>query len=253
MLDNKYIKSIKFYILCNTYFKILRRVNSVRPEIFSDPLDNILVIAPHPDDDVLGCGGLLAKSRGKRIKVIFITDGSHGAGDKYEGDLTERRKKEARESLNYLGISDICFLNIEDGKVSENLVEISKMLKDTLAGWDNIFIPHLLDNHHDHKAATLALYGALDKIKNASHNIWFYEVWTTLIPNVLIDITDVAEDKAAAINKHQSQVNCIDYSGKIMGLNTYRAISAPDNEKTKYCEAYYRCSVNEFKHMVEVF
>ena len=76
---NKYIKNIKSKIICNTYFKILRKVNSVRPKLLESSLDNILVIAPHPDDDVIGCGGVLAANRGKRIKIIFITDGRHGS------------------------------------------------------------------------------------------------------------------------------------------------------------------------------
>ena len=107
-----------------------------------------------------------------------------------------------------------------------------------------------MDNHHDHKATVLAVYTALDKIKNVTASIWFYEVWTPVMPNVLIDITDVAENKRIAINKHQSQVKCLDYSDKILGLNSYRAISMPNEKGIMFCEAYYRCTVDEFKYII---
>lgn len=245
------VKNISFNFLYKIYFGILRRINSGRPELIAGDLDRILIIAPHPDDDVIGCGGIIAKNRGKKIKVIFMTDGRYG-GDIYsEKELIEVRKREALEALSILGVSDVEFLGFEDGSLGEHIFEASQKLKN-ISQWDNIFIPNMLDNHEDHKATMLALSKALSKEKNINSNIWLYEIWTPFYPNVLIDITKEAEIKKEAINKHLSQIKCYDYSEKSLGLNSYRAISIPADYGVRFCEAFYKCSYKELINILKI-
>ncbi len=248
---NNWLKNIRAVLLYKIYFRILRRINAGRPELISGALDSILVIAPHPDDDVIGCGGILSKNRGKKIKVIFLTDGRYG-GTSYKGDeLVGIRKKEAINALWDLGISNVEFLSFEDGTLGDNIAMASAMLKDIYL-WDNIFLPNILDNHQDHKAAALAVYGALSKVKNVKSKLWLYEIWTPVSPNVLVDITKEAQAKMAAINRHASQVKCYDYSEKILGLNAYRAISVPAEQNVRFCEGFCRCGYNDFKQMLNL-
>ncbi|MGE5627280.1 MAG: PIG-L deacetylase family protein [Solirubrobacterales bacterium] len=240
------INNIKFILFNKLYFQLIRRISTKRPELISGDLNNILIIAPHEDDDVIGCGGLLAKNRGKIIKVVFITDGRYGSDAISAEELVGVRKSEAIHALNYLGINDIDFLGVEDRSADKNIELISDKLGN-LEQYENIFIPNILDAHVDHKATAFAVYCALKKYRNANSAIWMYEIWSPLNPNVIIDISNFVEIKKKAINMHESQKQCYDYAEKIIGLNSYRAISVPAKDNVQYCEAYYRCSFNEFR------
>ena len=72
--------------------------------------ERVLVIAPHPDDEVLGCGGVLAlhAMRGDRVRVVVLTDGAAG------GDA-EAREAETRAAATVLGLEQVEFLGLEDG------------------------------------------------------------------------------------------------------------------------------------------
>lgn len=247
----KVIDNIKCTILNKLYFKLIKRISTGRPELILGELDNILIIAPHQDDDVIGCGGMLAKNRDKKIKVVFVTDGRYGSDTIDEAELVGIRKNEAKQALNYLGINDVDFLGIEDCSSDKNIELISERLEN-MGEWDNIFIPNILDAHPDHKAAAFAVYCALNKNKNVNPTIWMYEVWSPLMPNVIIDISKFVENKKMAISIHESQIQCFDYAEKVIGLNSYRAISVPAKEKVLYCEAYYRCSLKEFKGFMKL-
>jgi N-acetyl-1-D-myo-inositol-2-amino-2-deoxy-alpha-D-glucopyranoside deacetylase len=138
------------------------------------PLQRVLIIAPHPDDDVIANAGLMQKTRaaGGQIRVLFVTDGENngwaqrfmerriflGAGDRRRwGDL---RRHEAEESLIRLGIpqSSAVFLGFPDQKIAAQLISGETALQTRLAQEMDRFRPTLVvapsrfDLHPDHVA-----------------------------------------------------------------------------------------------------
>ena len=90
-----------------------------------EPLDlrgeRLLVLAPHPDDEVIGCGGLVALHlrEGRRVRVVVATDGGE-AGEPAE------RQRESRAALASLGNAEIEFLNLPDRHLAESEYLVGK-------------------------------------------------------------------------------------------------------------------------------
>ena len=83
------------------------------------PEDKILVLSPHPDDESIGVGGLLALYS-KQISVIVMTDGRYG-NDRYDAfEMKKIREQEFVNAMEVVGISDYKFIKIEDGLLIEN-------------------------------------------------------------------------------------------------------------------------------------
>jgi len=74
-------------------------------------------------------------------------------------------------------------------------------------------------------------------------------VWTPLDPNRLVDITDVAEAKRAAIERHRSQLERHAYADAALGLNAYRALLAPP---ARFAEAYLRVTADQLRQLLGI-
>lgn len=211
--------------------------------------DKVLIIAPHPDDEVIGCGGMIAKLKQENpnidIFILYMTDGENGIPDKSEIETIKIRKREALEGLKKIQIKkeNVCYLKIKDGKVKPKK-KLDNNIQNLLNECDTYFVPHFLDNHPDHINSFKFLKNYL-KNKKENKNIWMYEVWFPIFPNVIVDITRYINLKKEMIQEHKSQINIIDYTGNILGLNRYRAITVGKKE-VKYCEAFYKCNINQF-------
>ena len=166
-------------------------------ELF-DKVNKILVVAPHCDDEVFGCGGSLAKAsaRGATIRVIVVSQDSE----------FDKRKEESLNASKILGYDDIRFWEFEDGKVKEKSKELyEKLLKEFRE-----FIPSLIcvtslwEMHRDHIACTLGVIEALKTYKK-DVTVAFYEVGIPLIPTDLIDISKVYNKKIEAMKCFKTQ------------------------------------------------
>lgn len=217
----------------------------------------ILVLAPHFDDDIIGCGGTLYKynKQGKTIYVAYLTDGTGGRPEEVPaGDISRLRYEEAKRALEVLGIpSEKCFcLGIRDGSVSE--CSDGGKVRDAIARIKPglIFTPYIMDIHPDHRGANYLLANYLENFGQECpevREILMYEVWTPLIPNVGVNITDIMDKKLEALRQHQSQLKMMRYIEMVSALNLYRASYIP-HERFKYVEAFYRCPVGEYKELV---
>ncbi|WP_051907946.1 PIG-L family deacetylase [Flavimarina sp. Hel_I_48] len=192
-------------------------------------LGNTLVIAPHPDDETLGCGGLIALLREQSIKVCiaFVTNGaaSHPNSKKYPPQqVAVMRKKEAIAAARFLGMdeSTLYFLNQPDGGLdaisSEEYDRVLELLKSLLSAQNiqTLVIPYEHDAHSDHRAAwkicqDLAASHDL-KLTIIEYPIWLWENGKQdEIPvrdsyNFFrLDITTVLEAKHLAIAAHVTQ------------------------------------------------
>lgn len=193
--------------------------------------DKILVLAPHPDDESIGCGGLLIKYA-SQCDVICLTDGRYGNPEWSEEKTIEVRKNEFQKAMDASGVNFYKMLGIKDCNLS-NYFNKFKEIKKNLSTYDYIFMPHPEDNHPDHKAV-YKLFKKL-KLRNLKAQIVFYEIWSPLSnPTVYIDISDIKDKKKELIKIYQSQIAHIDYSSRILALNSYRGIL----HNVEYEEAY---------------
>ena len=115
------------------------------------PEDNILIIAPHPDDESIGCGGLMILYP-NQCDVLLITDGRHGHTGEYlgkEDELVSIRKKEILKALTHVKINTFYALDLPDGKTIEN-EDIVKNFN--YNPYDYVFIPNRFDGNRDHAA-----------------------------------------------------------------------------------------------------
>ena len=200
--------------------------------------ERLLVLAPHPDDEVIGCGGLVALHlrEGRAVHVVVATDGAQ-AGD------GSQREAESRAALALLGDATIEFLRFPDRDL-ENAVELGGRLAAILRERkpDLIAVPSPLEIHPDHAALSRAFCDLIAGDPSlfadlAVARVAFYEVSAPLRPNALVDITPVAVVKYAAIEAHASQTAIRDYTSYARGLNAWRAMTLPPH--VKFAEAYW--------------
>jgi N-acetylglucosamine malate deacetylase 1 len=209
--------------------------------------EKVLVLAPHMDDEVIGCGGALAKhaARGAQITVMFLTDGAAGGN-------TAVRIQEADRALATLGIKNSVYLGGKDGELAatESLV---KSLRSLLVEqrFDLIYLPFFLEEHSDHRAASqLLLDAALGT--GLEPQLLGYEVWTPLFANCLVNIDDTLEIKRAALAHYRSQLADVDYTHTQFGLNAYRS-AAFLGGRCRYAEAYCSVPLAQYRRLYDLY
>ena len=205
----------------------------------SPPRGRVLVLAPHPDDETGGCGGVIIRHarQGDRVKVLFVTDGAAGdPNGHYAGlDYRELRREEARRAADVLGVEELVFWEYPDGRLAD-CVDLAEHLAAALAADrpSTIYSPSAREIHPDHRAVGMALDRALRGARGAA-TAYYYELWTALDPTHLIDITAVWDAKRKAMEQYQSQLRYKDYLHTIGGLNAYRSMFFP---VSRYAEAF---------------
>lgn len=178
----------------------------------------ILIVAPHPDDESIGCGGIIALARdaGISVTIAVLTDGSasHPGSVSYPPSrLAEVRQRELVDAIEILGVSpDRLFafgrkdgaLDPRDPQLEQDLVALIERysIRSIFAPWDG-------DSHPDHRAAyNLSLTAA----RRTSLSLWAYPVWGLIHdveklfkPTVRVNISSKIALKRAAIAQHRSQ------------------------------------------------
>ncbi len=142
----------------------------------------VLVIAPHPDDEVIGCGGLIAQLRRAQVgvRVVIVTDGtaSHRSSTRYPAQrLARLRAVETRRALAQIGVTaaDIVFCAFPDGGASEwrGHARSYRRLHASVAGrWDVIVGPSVCDDHPDHREAASTVRRLRPDCRYLSYTVW---------------------------------------------------------------------------------
>jgi LmbE family N-acetylglucosaminyl deacetylase len=190
-------------------------------------METILVIAPHPDDESIGCGGSIAleAGAGRRVVVLFLTSGELGINGMEPAEARATREHEAEDAAAVLGLARLEFARLPDYNVAADMDSargvIARMLDEERP--TTIYVPHDGDQHPDHSAAASAL-------RLASHDhdpsiALGYEVWTPVGDLFSArDVTNVMRTKLEAIRAHRSQLMTYRYDRAIWGLNRYRGV-----------------------------
>jgi LmbE family N-acetylglucosaminyl deacetylase len=234
----------------NTLYEALRFNEHL--EIDGDlKFKNVLVLAPHPDDEIFGVGGTIKKlaGQGAFVAVVYFCDGAGGVPEgtnennelkRTDPALVQIRKKEAEAAAKLLGISKQIFYSYPDGKLNSSQSAVNGVV-DLLKNseWDIIFLPSLWDNHPDHRSVGEIFYNSLKQKKvefSKKFEIWFYEIWTPLLPNRIVLINKELELKKQAIATQQSQLKTRGYNQAILALNQYRSEM---NNRAGFAEAFF--------------
>lgn len=204
---------------------------------------DVWVFAPHPDDEVYGCGGTIALHRqaGHQVYVVVLTDGEVQQTPAAEGTGTTwaPRLEETRRALDVLGVTreQIRAWHLPDRGIQfdEALVErIVQTLRQTPAV---VYAPSLWEAHPDHRACAMAVGEALRRL-GAGYSLRSYEISAPLRLTHLIDITPVWALKAEAMACFESQERLLPYSSVIEGLNRFRATTIRPDGHAEAFEAY---------------
>jgi len=227
--------------------------------------ERVLVLAPHMDDETIGCGGTLARhaSAGGNITVVFLTDGRHGGGPRVKNlagealkaeqqKLVATRKLEAHRALAKLGVQSMLFLDIEDGTLAEDSAAAPRLhaiLEEQRP--ELVYVPYFLEQHPDHFAATRIL---LEATRGSTLRIQCvgYEVWTPLFPNCVVRIDDVVEQKKQALAEYRSQLEQTDYMHSGLGLNAYRS-AAFNGNYGRFAEAFCSVPLQQYRAMFDAY
>jgi LmbE family N-acetylglucosaminyl deacetylase len=192
------------------------------------PARSVLVLAPHPDDEVFGCGGCAAlyARAGAAVQPHILTDGGgHLSGAQRDAAVALRRAESDR-AAQVLGTAAPTFGSWHDRQLAaaENLsAHLGELIRSTAA--DVVFAPSPWEVHPDHRAAAWAALNAVNALHLAQGTapvLAFYEVGAPLRPNHLVDISDVAEAKRQAMATFESQLAQQRYDVHIAALNTFR-------------------------------
>jgi LmbE family N-acetylglucosaminyl deacetylase len=188
-----------------------------------------LVLAPHPDDETLGCGGSIIKhvKAGSRVKILFMTDGNKGDFEaRFGKDYVNMRRHAARQSMAILGVQDYEFWGFEDRGLYEVSEDILRRLEGVIGAFSPalIYTPSPYEAHPDHRALSKI---AMVLFEQTGIQIIFYEVLMALYPNMLVDITLEMERKKEAIESYHTEIYYNDYVKKIESLNKFRTSTLP--------------------------
>lgn len=203
----------------------------------------ILVLAPHPDDEVLGCFGAISDHlvKGDAVDIVYMSYGESGDGSVPRARAREIRTREARKVMEYLGITAGNWLGLPDGRFCCDS-NSTGLLRDIIARLspDCIYTPHGKEAHRDHRTTHKIALAAIKSFQSLNNDyaveLRCYEVWTPLPRfNRVLDISAVIHRKKECIRGYRSQLEHLGYDEAIPALNRYRGIMTT---KGDYCEVY---------------
>jgi len=201
---------------------------------------NVLVIAPHPDDESIGCGGALCLHAGRRdpMAVVYLTSGELGMKHLPRNKAWLTREREAERATQILGVAKCFFLRLPDWFMGENVAKAAAKLGPVLKRLqpELVYLPHANEWHPDHKAALSIVRGALQSARISRPTLRAYEVWTPLAEYDHVEnISAVMPRKLRALRAHRSQLKEFDYARAVTGLNQFRGEMAA---KCRYAEVF---------------
>jgi len=197
----------------------------------------VLVIAPHPDDETLGCGGTLARlAPACEIHLLLVTNGDGGGA--LPPGTSQTRKKEMAEAARTLGVAaPVLHLEEPDGRFTDSpayRLALFGIVDRLEPNW--VFLPWLNDSHADHAAIARASSQALRRSR--VETLLYYETWTPVPATHVVDITQTLDRKKAALRCHETALKYGNYLDAIVGLNAYRALYLPGPGTARWAEAF---------------
>ena len=180
-----------------------------------------LVIAPHPDDEILGVGGTLLKkkSQGHKLAWVIVTKPSEILN--WSSTQISERKSQIKLIQNSIGFENVYELDFPAAKLSQDHIPLLiKAIDETIKDFspDEIFLPHIGDVHTDHQIVHKAVISTTKSFRNANlKRLIVYETLSeteygldkskVFFPNLYIDISNFLDQKINLIRVYSSEVD----------------------------------------------
>jgi LmbE family N-acetylglucosaminyl deacetylase len=202
----------------------------------------VLVLAPHPDDEIFGCGGVLLQAihAGADVRVVFLTDGEA------QGEA-ETRRREGRAAAALLGLPEPVFWGLADRSLRPDDADLATRLRSLLIeiGPHVLLLPSPAEIHPDHRALAILVYRLLqaaapgDDLHTSlqATRVAGYEVSAVLRPNLLVDVTPEWEAVVMAAGAYESQNERLPYIEVMEGMAQARSLTLPSG--VRRAEAYF--------------
>jgi LmbE family N-acetylglucosaminyl deacetylase len=218
---------------------------------------SVLVLAPHHDDEVLGCGGLVAQlaAAGAAVRVLYLTDGGGGAEAVADRDAYRaRRREESERAGEILGLAGSDRLDLPDGALDHYLDAAVEGIRRAILTQrpELLLVPSPLEISRDHRAAFAALHRLLAPLRDGhpdqeplrSLRVLLYEVNHPGYPDLLVDVGRQLELLERAMAAYASQEERHPYWNAALGLRRFRTLTLPAG--VELAEGYRRLRVEDF-------
>ncbi|MHB1447406.1 MAG: PIG-L deacetylase family protein [Acidimicrobiales bacterium] len=249
---------------------LARGIDAPRP-VELPPGHRVVVVAPHPDDELVGAGGTIAKhvAAGHPVRVVMATSGEASASFVGLGPDAARaqREDEARAALAEVGVGadQVVFLRLAEKDLSSRgspsppggvswpattgAAATTGALTEALAafGPDLVYSPSPADGHSVHAAVAGMVATAVRSLTSVTH-VALYEVMTPVYPTVVVDVTDHIEAKLAGLGHYASALASFDIVHAARGLAAYRSVHAQHGRG--YAEAFTLLRPSELADLV---
>jgi LmbE family N-acetylglucosaminyl deacetylase len=218
---------------------------------------SVLAVAPHFDDEVLGCGGLLAQltAAGAVARVLFLTDGGGGGEAVADREAYSRRRyEEGSRACEVLGLAGCDCLGLPDGALDQHLDAVASGLRRALLTQrpDLLLVPSPLELSRDHRAAFAALHRLLGPLREGYPDlepfrglrVLVYEVNHPAYPDLLVDVSAEALVLERAMAVYASQEERHPYWNAGLGLRRFRTLTLEPG--VELVEGYRRLRLEDF-------
>jgi len=204
---------------------------------------SVLLLSPHADDDIIGCGGTLAlhnaQGDGVHVVVTFTGEAGDPEGHHDPDALRTARQREAQAGGAHLGLESYEFWPYQEGHeaADEEIMFAAQRIAGVVSDRkpDIVYAPWVGEHHIDHHNLARAARIGLELV-GFQGQAWGYEVWTPLVPTLIVDITAQYELKVAALEEHRTQLEYTDHVHKALGMQAQRSLYLP--EGSRYGEAF---------------
>lgn len=179
-----------------------------------------LVVAPHPDDEILGCGGTLLRRRaeGAELGWLIVTGISESAG--WTKERVQQREAEIAEVARLVGFSYVCNLRLPTTRLDAMpMADLIVLLSDAFREFqpDEVLVPHCSDAHTDHRLVFHAVsactkwfrYPSVRRVlayETISETGFALDSGSAFHPNWFVDVADYLERKLKVMTVYQSEV-----------------------------------------------
>ena len=216
-------------------------------------MNNVLVVAAHSDDEVLGCGGTIAKltASGIKVSVMFMTNGVGARCDGISAQAEHFRAENSRKAAAIMGVSQVKQLDFPDNAMDTvPLLEVSREIESLIdtSTPQIVFTHYLNDLNIDHSVVARATLTATRPIAGSpvkrifgyevnSSTEWFYGS-SQFAPNYFVDISKNFSTKIKAMSAYKNELRTPPHPRSIEGIKALASLRG-NAAGYEFAEAFY--------------